>query len=115
MLERKKRENSLFFNIYFSLSVFFMEFVFKLSTVGNMTFMSFVYMLMFSVAYGSIGYLLCTILKNTKINQYIAGILLGGTCTAYVVQFLIYKQFKQFYSMSPLDYKKYYKYYARRE
>lgn len=102
MLQRKKRENSLFFNIYFSLSVFFMEFVFKLSTVGNMTFMSFVYMLMFSVAYGSIGYLLCTILKNTKINQYIAGILLGGTSVAYVVQFLIYKQFKQFYDINTM-------------
>ena len=67
-----------------------------------MTFMSFVYMLMFSIAYGAIGYLFSSLFRNTKVNQYIAGILLGGTCVAYVVQFLIYKQFKQFYDINTM-------------
>ncbi len=103
MAKRKRIKSDNFtFNIYFSLSVLFLEIVFRASTVGHLFSVGLVYTILFSIAYGSLGYLFSTMFKKTKINRIIAGVLLGGTTVAYVVQFLIYKQFKQFYDINTM-------------
>ena len=101
----KKKNNDLkriLFLSYFSISVFYLEVLFRLATVGNLFRVSFIYLLLFSLAYGSIGFLLSSITKNKRVNQIISHVLMGGTCLVYVVQFLIYKQFKQFYDINTM-------------
>ncbi len=104
-MEKRKRikTNNLAFNIYFSASVLFLEIVFRITTVGNLFSIGLLYTILFSVAYGSLGYLFSTMFRKTKTNRIIAGVLLGGTTVAYVVQFLIYKQFKQFYDINTMS------------
>ena len=103
MAKRKRiKSDNFIFNIYFSLSVLFLEIVFRASTVGHLFSVGLVYTILFSIAYGSLGYLFSTMFKKTKVNRIIAGVLLGGTTVAYVVQFLIYKQFKQFYDINTM-------------
>ncbi len=101
MIERKKSK-TLLFNIYFSLTLIYLEVLFRLTTVGNVLTMGLVYTLLFSVVYGSLGYLLSTISKKPLVNRIIAGVMLGVTCVLYIVQFLIYKQFKQFYDINTM-------------
>lgn len=87
---------------YFSLTVLFLEIVFRLATVGNLFSMGLIYTALFSIAYGMIGFLLSTVFKDKRVNRVISLVLLGGTCLAYIVQFLIYKQFKQFYDINTM-------------
>jgi len=104
-MEKRKRirTDNLAFNIYFSLSVLYLEILFRITTVGNLFSIGLVYTTLFSIAYGSLGYLFSTISKNTKINRIVAGVLVVGTSLAYIVQFLIYKQFKQFYDINTMS------------
>ncbi len=104
-MEKRKRirTDNLAFNIYFSLSVLYLEILFRITTVGNLFSIGLVYTVLFSIAYGSLGYLFSTISKNTKVNRIVAGVLVVGTSLAYIVQFLIYKQFKQFYDINTMS------------
>ena len=101
-MEKKKNFKRILFLCYFSISVFYLEVVFRLATVGNLFRVALIYTMLFSLAYGSIGFLLSSITKNKLVNQIISHVLMGGTCLAYVVQFLIYKQFKQFYDINTM-------------
>ena len=104
MVKRKRiRTNNLFFNVYFSVTVLYLEILFRITTVGGLFSIGMLYTVLFSVAYGSLGYFFSTISRNTKINRIVAGVLLVGTTLAYIVQFLIYKQFKQFYDINTMS------------
>ena len=59
----------------FPVVLVYFEIVFKLSTVGGFWNVGTVFMVLFSIAFGVVGYLLSTILKNKKAN-YIVNIVL---------------------------------------
>ena len=88
--------------VCFGLVVLYLEFVFSLSTVGGIFGISFLYTALFSIVYGIIGYMLSSIFKNRKINFVISNVWLGATTILYIVQYLIYKQFKQFYDLNTM-------------
>lgn len=92
----------LYFMLLFPVVIFYYEIVFRIATVGGIFKLSTFYMLLFSIAYGSVGYLLSSISKKRNINKIITAVLLGLTAFAYVVQFLIYKQFKVFYDLNTM-------------
>lgn len=91
------------FAAFFSACLVYLELLFRVFTVGIVLDMGLVYTLLFCVAYGVIGYLLSTVFKNAVADRIIAAVLLLGTTLAYVVQFLIYKQFKQFYDINTMS------------
>lgn len=90
------------FIVLFPLIILYFEIVFRIFTTGNFFSSSFFPMLFFSLAYGGIGYLLSSLHKNIKVNKGIAAALIFLTCLLYIVQFLIYKQFKQFYDINTM-------------
>lgn len=90
------------FIVLFPLIILYFEIVFRIFTTGNFFSSSFFPMLFFSLAYGGIGYLLSSLHKNIKVNKWIAAALIFFTCLLYIVQFLIYKQFKQFYDINTM-------------
>ena len=90
------------FIVLFPLIILYFEIVFRIFTTGNFFSSSFFPMLFFSLAYGGIGYLLSSLHKNIKVNKGIAAALIFFTCLLYIVQFLIYKQFKQFYDINTM-------------
>jgi len=104
MRRRKQKQMSpLLMVVCFSLVVLYLEIVFSLSTVGGIFKGGFWYTMLFSIVYGTIGYLLSSIFKNKKINFWASNIWMIATVVLYIVQFLIYKQFKQFYDINTMS------------
>ena len=101
-MRKKKQLNPIQMVLVFSLTVIYLEIVFKLATVGGLIGMSFWYTALFSVVYGTIGYMLSSLFKNKKINFVISNAWLIITIVLYIVQYLIYKQFKQFYDLNTM-------------
>lgn len=104
MRKRKQKQTSPLVMIgAFSLVILYLEIVFSLATVGGIFSINLLYVLLFSAAYGTIGYLLSTLFKNKKINFVIANVWLIASAVLYIIQFLIYKQFKQFYDINTMS------------
>lgn len=96
----KVKYNHLKFILLFPASVLYFEILFRLFTGGNIFSLSFFPLLFFSLAYGGIGYVLSSLHKDKCVNKRIAAVLLFLACIPYIVQFLIFKQFKQFYDIN---------------
>ncbi len=96
----KIKYNHLKFIFLFPASVLYFEILFRLFTGGNIFSLSFFPLLFFSLAYGGIGYVLSSLHKDKCVNKRIAAVLLFLACIPYIVQFLIFKQFKQFYDIN---------------
>ena len=104
MRRRKQKQMSpLLMVACFSFVVLYLEIVFSLSTVGGIFKGGFWYTMLFSIVYGTIGYLLSSIFKNKKINFWVSNVWMIATVVLYIVQFLIYKQFKQFYDINTMS------------
>lgn len=90
------------FMLLFSVIILYFEAVFKIFTAGNIFGSGFFPRFFFSIAYGGLGYLLSSLFPKEKINKTIASCLIFLTGLLYIIQFLIYKQFKQFYDISTM-------------
>lgn len=101
MVERNTKHHILFV-AYFSASMIYLEGVFRLATVGSVWNIGFLYAVLFSIAYSIVGYLISSLSKKTVVNRIIASIVLFVTALIYIVQFLIFKQFKQFYDINTM-------------
>ena len=101
-MRKKKQLSPMLMVLCFGAAVLYLEFVFSMSTVGGLFGIGFVYTALFSIVYGIIGYMLSSIFKNKKINFIVSNVWLGATTVLYIVQFLIYKQFKQFYDLNTM-------------
>lgn len=99
--KKKKLLSPLYMIMIYSVAVLFLEIVFQAATTETV-FTGFVYKLLFTFAYGTVGYLLCSLFKNRKINNIVTHVWLGATTVLYIVQYLIYKQFKQFYDINTM-------------
>ena len=100
---RKRRQHSpIVMVLLYSISVLYLEIVFNTATVGGIFKNGFWYVALFSMVYGIIGYLLSSIFKNKTVNFVISNVWLAATAVLYIVQFLIYKQFKQFYDINTM-------------
>lgn len=102
-MQQRKTINHILFILYFAVTVMYLETVFRIATVGNILSLGFLYTMLFSLAYSTIGYLLSSLFKKRVTNRLIASVLILGTSLAYIVQFLIYKQFKQFYDINTMS------------
>ncbi|MBQ3252831.1 MAG: sulfatase-like hydrolase/transferase [Oscillospiraceae bacterium] len=98
---KKKQLSPLYMIMIYTLAVLFLEIVFQAATTETV-FTGIVYKIMFSFAYGTVGYILCSLFKKRKINEIITHVWLGATTVIYIVQYLIYKQFKQFYDINTM-------------
>ncbi len=101
-MEQRKKPNHILFAGFFAATMVYLEFVFRVATGGSIFSLGFVYTIFFAVSYSVIGYLLSSMFKKRVTNRTIASALLLITCIIYIVQFLIYKQFKQFYDINTM-------------
>lgn len=101
-MRKKKQLSPMLMVLCFGIAVLYLEFIFSAFTTGGIFNGGFVYTALFSIVYGIVGYMLSSIFKNKKINFVISNVWLGVTTVLYIVQFLIYKQFKQFYDLNTM-------------
>ena len=87
---------------YFVISLLYYEIVFHIACSGNPFGLGLLYKLLFCVAYASLGYYLSSLFRKQKYNRIIAAVLLFATSMAYIVQYLVFKQFKMFYDINTM-------------
>ena len=100
MGRKVKKFGHLYFMMLFPAVMTFYELLFRLGTVGQLFKWSTLYMLLFTFAYGILGYLVSSLFKNRKVNKIISASILGVTGILYIVEFLVYKFFKVFYDIN---------------
>lgn len=88
-----------FFILLFPLLVFYYEVILSLSTSSRFFSLGTIFMFFFSLVYGGIGYLLCTISPNRLVNRIIASVLIGLTALPFLIEYFVYRQFKVFYDL----------------
>lgn len=93
-----KRMKHLYLLFYFIFSLFFLETLLRISTVGGLFSSGFIFSLIFSIPLAIIFYLLSTIFVG-KTNHIISSVLLGITGFIFSSQLIYYKFFKTYYSL----------------
>jgi len=100
--QNRKRYGRIFGFALFPVVIAYYELVFKLSTSGHFWETGTLFMLLFSVAYSVIGYLLTTAVKHKKANYIITLVLLFLTAFPFLVEYFIYRQFKTFHTLASM-------------
>lgn len=88
--------------VLFALCLCAMEILFLCATGCQMADGSAINIILFSIAYSMVFYLLSSLWKKTWLNRLIGALLLTGAGVLYVVQYLIFKQFKIFYDWNTM-------------
>ena len=101
--KRQRQMSPLLMIACFGAVVLYSEIIFSFGTVGGIFKGGFWYTALFSIVFGVIGYMLSSIFKNKTVNFVIANVWLAATAVLYIVQFLIYKQFKEFYDINTMS------------
>lgn len=82
------------------LFFFYMEVTFSLSTGGSFFSMPTLYMLLFSITYGTVAYLLTSLIKKPLVNKIIRFALFVLMFLIYIIEFFIYVEFGVFYDLN---------------
>ena len=98
--EPKYRRNTIS-RYSLGIVIFYYEVLFKLYTLKTPWGMSLVYMLLYSLAWGLIGFLLYSILKP-KQNRIIKTVLIFLNTIPFIVEFFIHFQFKVLYDLNTI-------------
>ena len=84
----------------FPAVLIYYEFIFRISTVQSFPAEGTVYMLLFSVVYGGVAYLITSFSKRKKINYALSLIWLILSAVPYLVQYFVYRQFNIYYDLN---------------
>ncbi len=94
-----KNRKKLISRYLLGLIIFYYEVVFKLSTTRIPLGISFLYIFLYSIAWGLIGYILSSILKPKK-NRIVRSVLIILNAIPFIVEYLVYLQFKVLYDLN---------------
>ena len=86
----------------FALVIPYYEIVFNLSTVKKLFTWGTPIMLLFSVAFGLIGYLLVSLFRKQKANHIASVVWLAIATIPYLVQYFVYRGFKVYYDITTI-------------
>ena len=95
----KALRESWFSVLVLSFAVFFYEMIFKVSVTDGTDGRAVIPILLFSLIYGLILYLLSSWSKNPKVNYAIKAVLLLLLCLPYGIEYFVFKQFKMLYDL----------------
>ena len=99
--QKKKRKKKLWLVVFLSLSCFYTEIVFKLSVETVHTGSSFVFLTLFSLSVGMVVSGIILLLPK-KAVQILIPFYLGFLFLIFVVEFLVYRQFKVAYDLNTI-------------
>ena len=80
---------------------FYFEILFRIVTGVHIGY-GLIPILLFSLIYGQIGYLLTSIARSRKINHRIKTVLIAVTTLPFLVEYFIFRQFKVYYSINTI-------------
>ena len=80
--------------------LFYYEVIFQWSTLGSIFSKGLFWMLLLSIGYASVGFLLTTISKKQLVNRIITAVYLFLTALPFIVEYFVYRQFKMLYDVN---------------
>ena len=96
-LDRRKPSSFNLF-LFYSITFIYLEFLFKIFTTGNIQIKDILLIVIFSISFATIFYILTNILKNK--GSYMVSIIFTGITTfLFASQLIYYKIFKVFYTI----------------
>ena len=96
--ERRVFHGKLVESLGLPVAILFLEIVFKESTTGGFL-PSLLFLLLFSLSVGLLGYLLCSIFRNRVANFIIKELLFILLGVLFCVEYYVYAEFKVFYDL----------------
>lgn len=99
--KQKRAQGAIRLAVFLSLSCFYMELVFKLSVETIHTGSSFVFLALFSLCIGLVVSGIISLLPR-KAVQILAPCCLGFLALIFIVEFLVYRQFKVAYDLNTI-------------
>ena len=99
-MQEKKQLPGWLLAVLFPAVLFYYECIIRISTVRAFPLEGTVYMLLFSVVYGGIGYLLATLSKRKTVNYAVTLLWLILSVAPFLIEYFVYKQFKIFYDVN---------------
>lgn len=97
---KEKRSLQWLIAVLFPAVLFYYETVFRLSTVQGFFKLATVYMLLFSIAYGLIFYLLASLSRHKWVNWLVTLVFVVITMVPFIAEYFVYRQFKIFYDLN---------------
>ena len=98
---QKKKRNKIQLTVFLSLSCFYMESVFKMSVETLHTGSSFIFLALFSLCAGLVVSGIISLLPKRAV-QILVPVYLGLLFLIFVVEFLVYRQFKVAYDLKTI-------------
>ncbi len=100
-MKSKNLDNIIFVSL-FPAVLFYYEIIFSILTKGSLSPLKILFLLLFGITLGGIDYLLCSLFKDRKINKILSCVMLGITALFFLIQFFVFKQFKNFYDLTTM-------------
>ena len=88
--------------LLFPAILLYFEVLLRVTTGGQLLQLGTVFMIIFCIAYGAVGYLLSSICTNQKCNRVITVVLAALTAFPYLVEYFISRQFGIFYDLTTI-------------
>lgn len=99
-MQEKKQLPGWLFAVLFPAVLLYYEFILRISTTPSFPLSGTVYMLLFSVAYAGIGYLIATLFKRKKVAYVVTLVWLILSVAPFLIEYFVYLQFNIFYDVS---------------
>src|SRR5690554_5833538 len=94
----RKKPNSLNLFLFYAVTFIYLEFLFKVSTIGNIHLKDILLISIFGLSFATIYYALTSIFKNR--GDFLVSIILTGVTTfLFASQLIYFKIFKVFYTI----------------
>jgi len=99
-MQEKKQLPGWLFAVLFPAVLLYYEFILRISTTPAFPLSGTVYMLLFSVAYAGIGYLIVSLFKRKKVAYIVTLVWLILSVAPFLIEYFVYLQFNIFYDVS---------------
>ena len=99
-MKKTKNLSSLWLFVLFAAAYIYYEGLFRICALETFFTGSTLYMLLFALSWGLLGYLIATLIPNKKVSVVLTAVQLLGTAVIFLVEYFIYRYFKVFYDVT---------------
>lgn len=99
-MEKKKNRSSLWLFAIFTLVYLYFESLFRISALGTFFTGSTVYMLLFALSWGLLGYFVATLVPNRKVSVVLTSVQLLLTGVIFLIEYFTHRYFSVFYDVT---------------
>ena len=99
-MKKAKTSPNLWLFLLFAAAYVYFEVLFRVSSLGMLFSGSTVYMLLFALCWGLLGYLIATVIPNRKVSIVLTALQLLLTGVIFLVEYFTHRYFKVFYDVT---------------